>query len=112
MQRILDMDLDFTRKRYGYQGLSSALLRIAGNLKQIPRPHSNTNLLSNDQSSASVNPSKSVPTLTLHPTSDASSRPFEFITQSLAEIDRELENWEEDKLVKLLYKSTFNTANV
>lgn len=73
-----------------FRSSCSARLRIACNLKQIPLTYSYINLLSNDQSSApytKINPSKSVPTLTLHPNSDAPSGPFESITQSLAALE-------------------------
>jgi maleylacetoacetate isomerase len=73
-----------------FRSSCSARLRIACNLKQVPLTYSYINLLSNDQSSASytkINPSKSVPTLTLHPNSDGPSGPFESITQSLAALE-------------------------
>lgn len=73
-----------------FRSSCSARLRIACNLKQIPLTYSYINLLSNDQSSASytkVNPSKSVPTLTLHSTPEMDYTPLGTITQSLAALE-------------------------
>ena len=73
-----------------FRSSCSARLRIACNLKQIPLTYSYINLLSNDQSSASyarVNPSKSVPTLTLHSTPETDYAPADSITQSLAALE-------------------------
>lgn len=73
-----------------FRSSCSARLRIACNLKQIPLTYSYINLLANDQTSASytqINPSKSVPTLTLDPQSDTPSGPFADITQSLAALE-------------------------
>src|SRR5437868_12594663 len=73
-----------------FRSSCSARLRIACNLKEIPLTYSYINLLSDDQSSASytkINPSKSVPTLTLHPNADMASGPFESITQSMAALE-------------------------
>jgi maleylacetoacetate isomerase len=73
-----------------FRSSCSARLRIACNLKQIPLTYSYINLLSNDQSSESytkINPSKSVPTLTLAPRPDTTSRPVSSITQSLAALE-------------------------
>jgi maleylacetoacetate isomerase len=73
-----------------FRSSCSARLRIACNLKQIPLTYSFINLLSNEQSSASyteINPSKSVPTLTLHPKSENPSGASGSITQSLAALE-------------------------
>jgi maleylacetoacetate isomerase len=77
-----------------FRSSCSARLRIACNLKQIPLTYSYINLLSGDQSSAAytkINPSKSVPTLTLHPKSDTAggpaNGPANSITQSLAALE-------------------------
>ena len=73
-----------------FRSSCSARLRIACNLKHIPLTYSYINLLSNDQSSASytkVNPSKSVPTLTLHSTSETDYTSLGTITQSLAALE-------------------------
>jgi maleylacetoacetate isomerase len=73
-----------------FRSSCSARLRIACNLKQIPLTYSYINLLSNDQSSASytkINPSKSVPTLTLHSKPESANGPLDSITQSLAALE-------------------------
>ena len=73
-----------------FRSSCSARLRIACNLKQIPLTYSYINLLSNDQSSESytkINPSKSVPTLTLPPNLTPNGGPHGSITQSLAALE-------------------------